>query len=368
MAAFSDEDRALFRKSLRDFLNQHSGEAAMRALAESETGADPDLWRKLAGDLGVGGLLVPEALGGLGLGAEEMQVLLEESAGVLYGGPVLSTAVLAPTALLASGDAAASGRFLPRLAAGALIAAVALEDEGAGVRAGRGESGFVLNGAKTAVIDGGIAELILVVARDSEGVLGLFALPAEAEGVARSPLDVFDRTRRQSRIVFENAAAERIGGDFAHGLEQLMDIGAIAAAAEQVGVAQRALDLAVDYAKVREQFGKPIGSFQAVKHLCAEMLVRVECLRAAVTSAAKASGTEAASEAASVAKSYGSLAATFVAENLIQVLGGIGYTWEHPAHLYLRRAKTLQFAFGDAPFHRARIARLRGLGAAVSTR
>ncbi len=363
MSEFSSQDRDLFRSGLRDLLSQRSDEQAVRALIDSADGVDRQLWLELVDGLGIAGLLVPEEMGGLGLGALEMQVLLEECAAALYSGPVLSTAVLAPTALLASGDAPGCEDYWPSIIAGELIVAVALDDENGAVQARQQGDGATLSGVKTAVIDGAIAGLLLVVAEDAEGFPGLYAVDPASGGVTLSPLDVLDRTRRQSRLVLADAPARRLGGDFSEGLERLRDVAATAAACEQVGVSQRALDLAVDYAKVREQFGKPIGSFQAIKHICAEMLVRVECMRSATTSAAKADTDLPArrSEAASVAKAYGSLAATYVTENLIQVLGGIGYTWEHPAHLYLRRAKTLQFSFGDAPYHRRRIARLHGI-------
>lgn len=363
MSEFSIQDRDLFRAGLRDLLSRRSDEQAVRALIDSAEGVDLQLWRDLVAELGVAGLLVPEEMGGLGLGALEMQVLLEECAAALYSGPVLSTAVLAPTALLASGDTAACEDYFPSMVAGDLVVAVALDDEGGAVQARQQGDGSTLNGVKTSVIDGSIAGLVLVVADTAEGHPGLYAVDPAASGVTMTALDVFDRTRRQSQLVLVDAPGRRLGGNFAEGLERLLDIAAIAAACEQVGISQRALDLAVDYAKVREQFGRPIGSFQAVKHICAEMLVRVECMRSATTSAAKAEADvpDRRSEAASVAKAYGSLAATYVMENLIQVLGGIGYTWEHPAHLYLRRAKTLQFSFGDAPYHRRRIARLYGI-------
>lgn len=367
MAQLSGEEQELLRASVRSFLTARSDEATVRRLADSDTGFDPDAWRDLAA-LGVTAMLAPEAAGGLGLGYRELAPLIEEAAAFLYGGPLLSTAVLAPSALIAAGDAPADA-LIAQLASGSRLAAVAIDDAPAGgVTAEKAREGWKLSGGKGAVIDGATADLLLVVARDGAGIPGLFAVERAAAGLRVDPLEVFDRTRRQADLNLDGVAAQRLGGDFTDGLALLRDVGAVAAAAEQLGVSQRALDISVEYAKVRQQFGRPIGSFQAVKHLCAEMLTKVECQRAAVRAAAAALDGDPAerAETVSVAKAYGSEAATWVILSTIQVLGGIGFTWEHPAHLYLRRAKTLQHAFGDALHHRGRIATLAGFGAGAA--
>ncbi|GAB3715703.1 acyl-CoA dehydrogenase family protein [Nocardiopsis oceani] len=356
----SGDERAEFRSSVRAFLEAHAG------ADDAGTGFDPGVWRKLAGGLGVGGLLVPDHHGGLGLTHVESAVVLEEAARALYDGPVLSAAVLVPTALLASGDRDACERHLPAVARGDGGLALAIDDVPEAKRAGavHGPRGWEITGVKTAVINAQSADTLLVTAEDSPGGIGLFEVGADGPGVETVALDVLDRTRRQARVTFRAVPAQRLGGDFRDGAERLLDVGAVSAAAEALGACERAFELAVDHARNREQFGRPIGSFQAVKHLCAEMLVQVESQRAAVRAASLALNTsrEEAHEAASVAKAYSSTAATAVVETAIQVLGGIGFTWEHPAHLYLRRVKTLQFQFGDARRHRQRLAALLRAG------
>lgn len=362
MAALSNEERELLRSGLRAFLAEKSDERTVRATADTSEGVDLALWRELIQSLGIAGLLVPAEHGGLGLGYRDAVLLLEECARQLYSGPVLSSTVLAPTALLAAQDQEASARYFAAMLSGQVFA-VAIDDAaGRVVRARRAAGGWQLSGTKSAVIDAAVAKVHLVVARDENDAIALFAVDPTTASVDIRALDVFDRTRRQAEVIFENAPAQRLCSDFSVGLTLLLDVGATAAAAEQLGVAQRSLEIAVDYAKLREQFGHPIGSFQAIKHLCAEMLTRVECLRSAVRAAAIAleAKPQERAETVSIAKAFGSEAASWVTTTTIQVLGGIGFTWDHPAHLYLRRAKSLQFAFGDAGHHRARIAALAG--------
>lgn len=321
------------------------------------------VWTQLAETLGVAGVLIPERFGGLGLGYHEAAILLEECGKALLAGPALASAVLAPAVLLATGDEAACARLLPGLAAARIVAAIARSDQGAKpTRAKRSPGAWALTGVKIASAE---ADVLLVAAIDEGGVEGLFEVRRGAPGSAPEALDGLDLTWPLVRVAWDLAPAARIGGAES-ALAMLGDVGAFAAAAEQLGICQRALDIAVAHAKLREQFGRPIGSFQAIKHICADMLTQTECLRAAVNAAAEAlngSDERARTECASIAKAFGSEAATFCTQATIQVLGGLGFTWEHPAHLYLRRAKSLQFAFGDAAHHRARLAALHGLGA-----
>lgn len=347
-------EREEFRAVVRAFLTERSPEPHVRSLIEDERGADLDVWRQMAAELGLAGVIIPEEYGGQGMSQAEMAVALTESARVLLCAPLLSTGVLAPSALLDSGDEEAAKRYLPAIADGTLITAVAIDDGGtARTTAEPGRGDWRLTGRKTHVIDGQLADLLLVVAAAGDEV-GLFAAERNAPGITVEQLDVLDRTRRQAVVGFADTPVVRIGGDFARPLERLLAIGAVAAAAEQLGVAERMLEISVEYAKTREQFGKPIGSFQAVKHMCADMFTLVECSRAAVNVAGEAVAENSAdlAEIAAVTKAYCSRAATTVAEMAIQVHGGIGYTWEHPAHLYLRRAKTLEFLFGDPRHHR----------------
>jgi alkylation response protein AidB-like acyl-CoA dehydrogenase len=276
--------------------------------------------------------------------------------------PYLST-VLAAEAIVASGDDDAAGEYLPPIAAGARRGALAVGErdggwDAAGVAAcaTRVGDGWVIDGEKPFVIDGHTAHLLVVAARTPAGV-ALFAVEGDAAGVTREAVGTLDLTRKQARVTLRGAPARLLGGEAAapSALARVNQRAAIALACESVGVASVCLAESVEYAKDRVQFGRPIGSFQAVKHKCAEMFrltaqARAAAYEAAVTSA---SGAPEAALVASIAKAYCSEACSWVAAENIQVHGGIGYTWEHPAHLYFRRAKSNEQLFGNAPHHRA---------------
>ena len=355
-------ERAEFRAGLRELFADRAPEQHVRRFVDGGP-YDRELWTLLALQAGLAGILVPEELGGQGLSHVESGVALQEAARALAPVPVLSTAVLVPTAILAADDAGSAQRHLPGIADGTTIAALALDDAlGTRTTAVADGSTWRLDGCKVAVLDGPFADLLLVVAEVGAQV-GLFVVRADGLGVERTDVDVLDLTRRQSRFRFDAAEALRVGGDFTAGLARLRHVAAAAVAAEQLGLAERLLEMAVEYARTREQFGRPIGSFQAVQHLCADMFVLVECSRAAVDAALRAvdEAPEELADIAAVAKVYCSRAATTVAESTIQVHGGIGFTWEHAAHLYLRRAKTLEQLFGSPYHHRAALAALHGL-------
>jgi alkylation response protein AidB-like acyl-CoA dehydrogenase len=285
--------------------------------------------------------------------------------------PYFSTVALAGQALTSSGDDEAKARWLPEIAGGSLTATLAVGDESGGwdlesIRtvADRSGDGWVLTGTKMFVLDGNTADLVLAVAREESG-LGLFAVEGQAAGVSREKLDAVDLTRDLARITFDRAPAIRVGagGDAGPQLERIRDLVLAALAAEQIGGASRCLDMAVDYAKIRVQFGRPIGSFQAIKHKCADMLLEVESGRSAsyYASAAVADGGHDGSVAAALAKAYCSEAYTHAAKENIQIHGGIGFTWEHDAHLYLKRAKSDEILFGPPAWHRSRLAELIGI-------
>jgi alkylation response protein AidB-like acyl-CoA dehydrogenase len=327
-------------------------------------------WKLLADDPQLPALLIPEDAGGQGLSLVEMAVVLEETSRALLCAPVLSSSAIATTALLRCGDRAASTPLLSSLARGATIATLAVHDAPDSATAAAGDSGgWRLTGAKMYVLDAHIADTLLVpVAFDgADSRVSLFAVDAKSEAVALRPLSVLDRTRRQFRVDLTDAPAQLLDDDFGRALETTLHIAAVAVCAELLGVADKCLELAVEYALDREQFGRRIGSFQAIKHLLADCLAAVEQMRAAVDAAAEAAGPgrdpAELAEISSVVKSYSSEAAPRVAETLIQVLGGIGYTWEHPAHLYLRRAKSLEVMYGNAAEHRARLTRSLNLAA-----
>jgi alkylation response protein AidB-like acyl-CoA dehydrogenase len=357
-------ERQQFREGIRAFLEQHSSEADVRRLMEEPVGYDRTTWTQVAEQLGLPAVLVPEAVGGQGLSFVEMAVVVAETGRSLLCAPVFSSAV-ATTALLQASSGPGVNGILSSLAAGSSIAVLAVDDaDPSPVTATRQAGQWHLSGSKTRVLDGQIADLLLVTASIGESI-GLFVVPNSVGGVTHTALSVLDRTRKQSRVTFTDASAILLDDDFAAGLARTLDIAAILAAAELLGVADRSLELAVDYALNREQFGVVIGSFQAIKHLLADSLAGVEQMRAAVGAAAELASDDVSdrvlAEMASVVKAYCSQTGPKVVETLIQVLGGIGYTWEHPAHLYLRRARSLQMVYGDAAFHRRRLAAQFGL-------
>jgi len=361
-----DELRGLVRK----FLADRSPESEVRRLMETPDGFDRGVWKQLGQDLGIVGLAIPEQYGGSGQGFAAVGVVLEESGSALLCAPYFSTVVLAGTALTACDDEAAKQDYLPRLALGELRGTLAVSgDDGRtdlsspGASARRVGGQWLLDGHKSYVIDGATAQLILVAGRTDAGV-SLFAVEAGASGLAVEPLKTVDLTRRQARLRFDSVPARLIGAEGAAGplLSRVIDLAALGLAAEQAGGAARTLGMAVDYAKIRFQYGRAIGSFQAIKHKCADMLLEVECARSAAYQGLWATDDDSAALAlaSSIAKARCSDAFTHCAFENIQIHGGIGFTWEHPAHLYLRRAKSTQLLFGDAAYHRARIAELIG--------
>jgi alkylation response protein AidB-like acyl-CoA dehydrogenase len=362
----SDEQEEL-RRTVRSFLGRRSPEAEVRRLMAEEDGHDAATWRLMAGQLGLHGLALPEEYGGGGCGMLELGVVLEEMGRALLGGPFFSTVVLAATTLLFSGDEEACQDLLPGIASGATVATLAVaEDSGCRDEAGtaltaeRASAGWRLNGRKNYVPDGHLADVILVAARTGAGV-GLFAVDGTATGLVRKPLRTLDQTRKQALLEFRSVAARPVGeaGTAWPALRKALDVAAIALAAEQAGGAAAVLDMAVGHAKTRVQFGRPIGSFQAIKHRCADMMVAVESARATAHYALWAAATDAADLplVASTAKAYCSQVFTRCAEANVQIHGGVGFTWEHPAQLYLKRAKSSEMFLGPPSLHREALAR-----------
>jgi len=368
--AFSEEQEEL-RKSVRRFLDDKSPEAEVRRLMETTEGYDPAVWAQMAQQLGLQGLAIPEEFGGSGYTYVELIVVLEEMGRALLCAPYFSTVALAANALLSSGDDAAKKEYLPGIASGDTIATVALTEpagrwDEAGVTLeakGSGDS-WTLTGTKSFVIDGHTADLIIVAARTPAGV-SLFAVPGDAPGLTRTPLATMDQTRKQAKLEFAGTPARLVGADGAGWatLSKTLDLAAVALAAEQVGGAQKVLDMSVEYAKVRVQFGRPIGSFQAIKHKCADMLLEVESAKSAAYYAgwAAAEDSDELPVVASLAKAYCSDAYFHASAENIQIHGGIGFTWEHPAHLYFKRAKSSELYLGDPTYHRELLAQRIGL-------
>jgi alkylation response protein AidB-like acyl-CoA dehydrogenase len=374
--AFTEEQQAL-ADSARAFLAEASGSEAVRAAMAGEAGFDAGVWKRIASELGWPALTVPEACGGLGLGAVELVALLEPMGEALLCSPFFATVCLAAEAVLAAGSDAQQARWLGPLAEGQARAALATSEPGlafdaVALEARRGGDAYRLDGTKRYVVDGHAADWLVVSAR-APGTAGddgvsLFVVPGDAAGLARRALPTMDQTRRQAELRFDGvvvAAEQRLGdeGAGAAPLRAALDRGAIALAAECVGGAQRCLDLAVAYAKEREQFGRPIGSFQAIKHKCADMMVRVETARSAAYYAAcvAAEGEGELPVAASLAKAYCGEAYYHCAAETIQIFGGVGFTWEYDPHLYFKRARASEALLGTPGWHRERVARHLGL-------
>ncbi len=367
---FSEEQEE-FRGAVRRFLADKSPETEVRRLMETDSGYDAAVWRQMSDQLGLQGLIVPERFGGSGFGYVELTAVMEEMGAALLCAPYFATVVLGANAVLSCGDEDAQARLLPAIARGETIATLALaEDSGQwevdAVTATADEDGdaWSLTGHKSYVIDGMTAGLLLVVARAPGGV-SLFAVRPDAAGLTRALLNTIDQTRKQARLELDETPATLVGGEggAAVGIARTLDLAAVALAAEQVGGAQRCLDNAVDYAKERIQFGRPIGSFQAIKHKCADVLVDVESARSAAYYAgwAAAAGDAELPAVASLAKAYCSEAFVHAALENIQIHGGMGFTWEHHAHLYFKRAKSSELLFGDAAYHREQLAQRLGI-------
>jgi alkylation response protein AidB-like acyl-CoA dehydrogenase len=343
------------RESVRRFLSDRAPLTRVRELMSADDDStDPLVWAAAGSQLGLPGIAIPEEYGGAGFSFTEQAIILEELGAALYTGPYLASAVLAATALLASSDEAAKLDLLPGIASGETVATLAFtEDDGSwepeAIRLGavRHGEGWVLDGHKSFVLDGSTASLILVVGQ-AEGGLSLFAADGAAAGLARKPLAALDQTRKLARLEFDSVSARLIGspGDGAAILAKVLDVAAIA------------LDMAVEYAKIRHQFGRPIGSFQAIKHKCADLLLEVESLRSAVlyTAAAVAEDSAEVPVLASLVKALASDVYFHAAAENIQIHGGIGFTWEHDAHLYFKRAKASELFLGDSNYHRERLA------------
>jgi alkylation response protein AidB-like acyl-CoA dehydrogenase len=368
--AFSDEQEEL-RAAVRRFLAEKSPETEVRRLMDTTEGYDPAVWSQMADQLGLQSLTIPEEFGGSGFTYVELLVVLEEMGAALLCAPFFSSVVLAANALLTSGDDEAKKSYLPGIASGETIATLAITEDngkwdfsGIELAATKKGDGWELNGHKMFVIDGHVANLIIVAARTDAGV-SLFAVPGDAPGLTRTPLPTMDQTRKQARLEFSGTPATLIGtdGGAEPGLSKTLDLAAVALAAEQVGGAQHVLDASVEYAKTRIQFGRPIGSFQAIKHKCADMLLEVESAKSAAYYAAWAAAEDSDElpVVASLAKSYCSEAYFHAAAENIQIHGGIGFTWEHPAHLYFKRAKSSELLLGDPSYHRELLAQRIGI-------
>ena len=360
---FTDEQSQL-RAAVRKFCSENFDEQSVRRLMESDPPFDAGVWTRLGSELGVLGLSVPEADGGVGGTLVDQAVAVEELGASLACGPVFGTVFLAIPALVAAPAGQVRDELLAELVEGRRTAAFAVAD-----RAGAFDpatvqvtaDGDALTGVVERVVDAGAADDLLVAARGADGV-SLYAVDASGPGVQRDPLVTLDLTRPQATVRLSGAPGRLVAGpgEAERVIEHALQVGSALLAAEQVGAGQHLLDLSVDYAKSRLQFGRPIGSFQAVKHRLADLLVDLEHARSTAYHAvwALADGSDDPALAVSIAQATCSAAFTRIATDTIQVHGGIGFTWEHQAHLYFKRATTDAALLGSAEQHRSRVAEL----------
>ncbi len=360
-------DQVMLRNSVREYLSEKVPTAFVRKMGDDPTGLDKAMWKEMAG-LGWLGLTFPEENDGLGLGMVELASVLEEMGRAVFPGPYFASVLLAGETLKHAADKAQKEKYLNGIAGGELVATMGVLEEATNwgpesvhLKAEPGGGGFVLNGVKRFVPFAHVADMLLVPARTSDKADGisLFAVDSKAEGVEMSPMTNIDLTSKQAEVRFKNVMVpeENIIGDIDGAWPLVQDVlqkAAVGAAAEMLGAARKSMEMSVEYAKVREAFGQPIGTFQAIKHKVADMLVDVEQSHSAVYYAAWAQDANApdAALAASVAKAFVGEAARKVCGEAIQVHGGIGFTWEFDLHLWFKRAKYYEPMYGDVEYHR----------------
>ncbi|HIF94154.1 MAG: acyl-CoA dehydrogenase family protein [Myxococcales bacterium] len=374
----SDEQEAL-QEAARSFLKEASSPEQIRSSIKNPNGFDPVVWRQIALELGWPALLIPERHGGLGLGQVDLAVLLEATGEALLCSPLFSTVALGVNTLLQVGTDEQQSATLAPIAEGTRTATLAFceasgrwDAEGITLTAGADSKDFILDGIKRGVVDGASADLLLIVARTpgsrGEDGISVFMVPADAPGLTREARPTMDPTRRLADLELKDVrvAKQALVGEVGQawpGLRRTLDLAAIALAAEQVGGATRCLEMAVGYSKEREQFGRPIGSFQALKHKCADMFVAVETARSALYYAACIAddGSDDLSTNASLAKAWCSESYFQCASESIQIHGGVGFTWEYDPHLHFKRARASESWLGDPAYHRERVAVALGL-------
>ncbi len=357
-----------FRESVARFMTDKSPSSDVRKLMETDDGFDPNVWRQLCGELGLTGIHIPETYGGAGFGPVELGIAMEEQGRALLCAPYLSSSVMAGYALLTSASEEQKRAWLPAIADGSQIATLAISEDLGLWRANDicltakpNKDAYTLAGRKRFVLDGCVADMLFVVARTEAG-LSLFKVDTSAKGLRRTPLPAMDPTRKIAEIELAGTPAELVGQDGGFNLDATFDSVLVAFANELAGGAEAMLSSVVEYSKLRVQFGRPIGSFQAIKHRCADLMVEVELAKAAAYQAAQqlASGEEA-TELASLAKATASDAYLFAARECIQFHGGIGFTWENDTHLWFKRAKSSEVFLGTPQEHRERMLQAVGV-------
>lgn len=365
MPSLTPDERTALQDAVARLLADHSAESDVRRTMETASGFDPELWRQL-GEMGVVGLIVEDACGGAGAGPLEIEAVMEVAGASLLCGPLLGSGVLSAQLLQGLADAEAKARLLPGIAAGTTIAAAALTGDAGtwdadAVTVTASPTG-VLTGEASYVIHGQNADVLFVLARTSEG-LAVYEVDPASSGVSVVGLPTFDHTLRLARIEFDAAVGRKIAGDAWRATEAAIKLALVGLAGEQAGGARRCLEFTVDYAKTRYQFGRAIGSFQAIKHMAADLLLETESATSAARHAAAklADGAPDAEAAVSLAAFACADAYVKTTADAVQMHGGIAFTWAHPAHLYLRRARADAQLFGVSAVHRERF--LTALGA-----
>lgn len=360
-------ERAELATAVRELLSEHCTEDEVRRIMVTNSGFDPDLWARLAAQ-GVTGMIVDADYGGVGLGALEVEAVAEATGAALLPAPFLSSAVFATALIQAAGTDDDKARLLPALSEGSSIATVAAtgpggtwSPEGVAVKADFRSGGYLLTGRAQYVLWGQIADIIVVVARTDDGI-GVFEIDQDAAGFERTAATAFDPTVRLSTLTFNQSPAHRLGVADWTVVDRALTLTTIALAGEQVGGARHIFNTTVEYLKTRIQFGRPIGSFQSLKHMAADLLLEVESATSAAQFAAAQFDIDDADASGAVALAGFTCAEAYhtTAMQAIQMHGGIAFTWEHPAHLFLRRARTGRQLFGSSGDHRERYLASKG--------
>ncbi|MEM6497602.1 MAG: acyl-CoA dehydrogenase family protein [Pseudomonadota bacterium] len=367
--SFTDEQQE-FRLMLRRFLEDKSPTTEVRRLMATDVGCDPEVWKQLSQELGLSAIHIPEEYGGQGFGVSELAIAVEEMGRALLCSPYFASTVMAATAILKAGTEEQKWSLLPKIAAGETIATLAIaEDPGdwtvdsISMTASPAGDTYKLAGTKSFVLDGCSADLIVVVARapgsTGDQGLSLFTVSADAAGLEKTALNAVDDTRKLARLSFDGVEANLLGeaGGASGPLQAALDVAAICLANEMVGGAERLRESSVDYANLRVQFGRPIASFQTLKHKAADMLLEVELAKSAAYYAAAAhdDGDSDVPALASLAKAVAADAYMQTAVHTIQIHGGIGFTWDNDTHLWFKRAKSSEVFLGTTVYHRERM-------------
>lgn len=355
-------EQVQFQDVVTRFLSDNADICELRRQIDSEVGYDREVWQRLYTELDLLGTHIPERYGGHGFGAVEFGIVMHAMGRFLYSGPFMASAVMASYAILNAGSEKQKGELLRKIVSGSLIAALALDDwtqpqeVGKQVRATRQGNGYSLSGCATILVEAGVPQLLVVAARTGDDALSFFALDAQVSGVTAHSLDTIDLTRRAARIDFNDAPADLLGSEGCADIDRLWDQLSVMLALEMIGGAEALFYSTIEYMNIRVQFGRVIGSFQALKHRCADLLVDLELARTASRYAGYCLVSESGEAyAPNMAKAMASDVYIKIAKAAIQLRGGIGFTWEDDTHLWFRRAKSSEVLLGSPYWHREKM-------------